>query len=152
MGAIGYQWVPLDAVGWHWVLLGAIGYRWVLLGAVRYHWVPSGTNGCHWVLMGAVGCHWVPAGPLTPLCPQDAEGVPIDIKVKDNGDGTYHCVYVPTKAIKHTIIVTWAGVTTPRSPFRVGARGGQGVLGMKMGGAMGGLWGAGVGLGVPMGC
>lgn len=43
--------------------------------------------------------------------------------MKDNGDGTYHCVYVPTKAIKHTIIVTWGGVNTPRSPFRVGAMG-----------------------------
>ncbi|KAM6136829.1 filamin-C, partial [Pterocles gutturalis] len=58
-------------------------------------------------------------GPLK-LYAQDAEGFPIDIKVKDNGDGTYRCVYVPTKAIKHTIIVTWGGVTTPRSPFRVG--------------------------------
>ncbi|XP_064905473.1 LOW QUALITY PROTEIN: filamin-C [Columba livia] len=57
-------------------------------------------------------------GPLK-LYAQDAEGFPIDIKVKDNGDGTYHCVYVPTKAIKHTIIVTWGGVNTPRSPFRV---------------------------------
>uniref|UniRef100_A0A8C8AJN8 Filamin C n=1 Tax=Otus sunia TaxID=257818 RepID=A0A8C8AJN8_9STRI len=57
-------------------------------------------------------------GPLK-LYAQDAEGFPIDIKVKDNGDGTFHCVYVPTKAIKHTIIVTWGGVTTPRSPFRV---------------------------------
>ncbi|XP_074023387.1 LOW QUALITY PROTEIN: filamin-C-like, partial [Numenius arquata] len=57
-------------------------------------------------------------GPLK-LYAQDAEGFPIDIKVKDNGDGTYHCVYVPTKAIKHTIIVTWGGVTTPRSSFRV---------------------------------
>uniref|UniRef100_A0A8B9NMS2 Filamin C n=1 Tax=Accipiter nisus TaxID=211598 RepID=A0A8B9NMS2_9AVES len=57
-------------------------------------------------------------GPLK-IYAQDAEGCPIDIKVKDNGDGTYHCVYVPTKAIKHTIIITWGGVTTPRSPFRV---------------------------------
>lgn len=77
--------------------------------------------------MGDVGCSWVPTGPLTPThCPQDAEGFPIDIKVKDNGDGTYHCVYVPTKAIKHTIIVTWGGVNTPRSPFRVGTIGGWG--------------------------
>ncbi|XP_062435512.1 filamin-C isoform X3 [Rhea pennata] len=53
------------------------------------------------------------------LYAQDAEGFPIDIKVKDNGDGTYHCVYVPTKPIKHTVIVTWGGVNTPRSPFRV---------------------------------
>ncbi|XP_053939478.1 filamin-C isoform X2 [Cuculus canorus] len=57
-------------------------------------------------------------GPLK-LYAQDAEGFPIDIKVKDNGDGTYSCVYVPTKAIKHTIIITWGGVNTPRSPFRV---------------------------------
>ncbi|XP_058045835.1 filamin-C isoform X8 [Ahaetulla prasina] len=50
---------------------------------------------------------------------QDAEGVPIDIKVKDNGNGTFSCVYVPTKAIKHTIIISWGGVNIPKSPFRV---------------------------------
>ncbi|KAM8820778.1 filamin-C isoform 2-T2 [Eudromia elegans] len=53
------------------------------------------------------------------LYAQDAEGFPIDIKVKDNGDGTFHCVYVPSKPVKHTVIVTWGGVNTPRSPFRV---------------------------------
>uniref|UniRef100_U3K7V6 Filamin C n=1 Tax=Ficedula albicollis TaxID=59894 RepID=U3K7V6_FICAL len=57
-------------------------------------------------------------GPLK-LYAQDAEGCPIDIKVKDNGDGTFHCVYVPTKAMKHTVIVAWGGVNTPNSPFRV---------------------------------
>lgn len=57
----------------------------------------------------------------TRLCPQDAEGFPIDIKVKDNGDGTYRCVYVPTKPIKHTIILAWGGVNIPKSPFRVSA-------------------------------
>ncbi|XP_034984429.1 filamin-C isoform X2 [Zootoca vivipara] len=50
---------------------------------------------------------------------QDAEGVSIDIKIKDNGDGTFTCVYVPTKAIKHTIIISWGGVNIPKSPFRV---------------------------------
>ncbi|KAL8222548.1 UNVERIFIED_CONTAM: hypothetical protein K2H54_077363, partial [Gekko kuhli] len=50
---------------------------------------------------------------------QDAEGVPINIKVKDNGDHTFSCVYVPTKAIKHTIIISWGGVNVPKSPFRV---------------------------------
>ncbi|XP_069485638.1 filamin-C isoform X4 [Ambystoma mexicanum] len=50
---------------------------------------------------------------------QDAEGIPIDIKIKDNGDNTFICVYVPTKAIKHTIIITWGGVNIPNSPFRV---------------------------------
>ncbi|KAM3832299.1 LOW QUALITY PROTEIN: filamin-C [Vipera latastei] len=50
---------------------------------------------------------------------QDAEGVPIDVKVKDNGNGTFSCVYVPTKAIKHTLIISWGGVNIPKSPFRV---------------------------------
>ncbi|XP_067325491.1 filamin-C isoform X8 [Anolis sagrei] len=50
---------------------------------------------------------------------QDAEGVAINIKVKNNGDGTFSCVYVPTKPIKHTIIISWGGVNIPKSPFRV---------------------------------
>ncbi|XP_077196543.1 filamin-C isoform X2 [Paroedura picta] len=50
---------------------------------------------------------------------QDAEGVPINIKVKDNSDHTFSCVYVPTKPIKHTIIISWGGVNIPKSPFRV---------------------------------
>ncbi|XP_075713670.1 filamin-C isoform X2 [Rhinoderma darwinii] len=50
---------------------------------------------------------------------QDAEGTPIDIKIKDNGDNTYVCVYVPIKPIKHTIIISWAGVNIPNSPYRV---------------------------------
>lgn len=50
---------------------------------------------------------------------QDAEGFPIDVQITDNGDRTFFCVYVPTKAIKHTIIVTWADVNVPNSPFRV---------------------------------
>lgn len=52
-------------------------------------------------------------------CPQDADGCPIDIKVIPNGDGTFRCSYVPTKPIKHTIIVSWGGVNVPKSPFRV---------------------------------
>jgi hypothetical protein len=51
--------------------------------------------------------------------PQDADGCPIDIKVIPNGDGTFRCSYVPTKPIKHTIIVSWGGVNVPKSPFRV---------------------------------
>ncbi|XP_034777813.2 filamin-C-like isoform X4 [Acipenser ruthenus] len=50
---------------------------------------------------------------------QDAEGIPIDIKITDNGDNTFICVYVPTKPIKHTIIITWGDVNIPHSPFRV---------------------------------
>ncbi|KAM8813690.1 filamin-C isoform 3-T3 [Rhynchonycteris naso] len=50
---------------------------------------------------------------------QDADGCPIDIKVIPNGDGTFRCSYVPTKPIKHTIIISWGGVNVPKSPFRV---------------------------------
>lgn len=61
---------------------------------------------------------------------QDAEGFPFNIQMTDNGDGTSFCVYVPSKAIKHTIIVTWANVNVPNSPFRVEAHGsGAGVSG-----------------------
>ncbi|XP_061106614.1 filamin-C isoform X2 [Conger conger] len=50
---------------------------------------------------------------------QDAEGFPIDIQITDKGDGTFICVYIPTKPIKHTIIITWGEVNIPNSPFRV---------------------------------
>ncbi|KAM6960914.1 filamin-C-like [Aplochiton taeniatus] len=50
---------------------------------------------------------------------QDAEGVVIDMKITAKGDGTFLCVYVPTKPIKHTIIIAWGGVNVPSSPFRV---------------------------------
>nr|XP_015207867.1 PREDICTED: filamin-C isoform X2 [Lepisosteus oculatus] len=50
---------------------------------------------------------------------QDAEGFPIDIQITDNGDNTFFCVYIPTKPIKHTIIITWGDVNIPNSPFRV---------------------------------
>ncbi|XP_061125143.1 filamin-C-like isoform X1 [Syngnathus typhle] len=53
------------------------------------------------------------------LYAQDAEGCPIDVEVRDNGDESFLCVYVPAKPIKHTIIVTWAEVNVPNSPFRV---------------------------------
>uniref|UniRef100_A0A3P8URD4 Filamin C n=1 Tax=Cynoglossus semilaevis TaxID=244447 RepID=A0A3P8URD4_CYNSE len=53
------------------------------------------------------------------LYAQDAEGFPIDIQITDNGDSTYFCVYIPSKPIKHTIIITWGEVNVPNSPFRV---------------------------------
>ncbi|XP_072310047.1 filamin-C isoform X2 [Eucyclogobius newberryi] len=53
------------------------------------------------------------------LYAQDAEGFPIDIQITDNGNGTYFCVYIPAKPIKHTIIITWGEVNVPKSPFRV---------------------------------
>lgn len=43
----------------------------------------------------------------------------IDIQITDKGDGTFVCTYVPTKPVKHTIIITWGEVNVPKSPFRV---------------------------------
>ncbi|KTF73888.1 hypothetical protein cypCar_00040173, partial [Cyprinus carpio] len=59
-------------------------------------------------------------GPLR-IIAQDADGVPIDVKVKSKGDNVYSCSYTPTAAVKHTLAVTWGGVSVPNSPFRVRA-------------------------------
>ncbi|CAL8405191.1 unnamed protein product [Arctogadus glacialis] len=53
------------------------------------------------------------------LYAQDAEGFPIDIQITDNGDSTFLCVYMPSKPVKHTLIITWGEVNVPSSPFRV---------------------------------
>uniref|UniRef100_A0A8C1VGF0 Filamin B n=1 Tax=Cyprinus carpio TaxID=7962 RepID=A0A8C1VGF0_CYPCA len=57
-------------------------------------------------------------GPLR-IIAQDADGVPVDVKVKSKGDNVYSCSYTPTSPIKHTLAVTWGGVSVPSSPFRV---------------------------------
>ncbi|KAM3914878.1 filamin-B isoform 2-T2 [Leptodactylus fuscus] len=53
------------------------------------------------------------------LLAQDVEGNPVDINTRSKPDGTYVCSYNPVKPIKHTIAVTWGGVSVPNSPFRV---------------------------------
>ncbi|XP_014344981.1 filamin-B [Latimeria chalumnae] len=50
---------------------------------------------------------------------QDAEGKPVNVQMKNKGDGTYTCSYTPVKPIKHTVAVAWGGVNVPNSPFRV---------------------------------
>ncbi|XP_077402560.1 filamin-A isoform X3 [Vanacampus margaritifer] len=50
---------------------------------------------------------------------QDGEGTPLDVNVKDNGNGTYTCAYTPRKPLKHTVMVSWGGVNIPDSPFRM---------------------------------
>ncbi|XP_014853704.1 PREDICTED: filamin-A-like isoform X1 [Poecilia mexicana] len=50
---------------------------------------------------------------------QDGEGNPVDVQVKDNGNGTYTCTYTPRKPVKHTVMVSWGGVNIPESPFRM---------------------------------
>lgn len=50
---------------------------------------------------------------------QDRDGNPVDVQVKDNGNGTYTCTYTPRKPMKHTVMISWGGVNIPESPFRV---------------------------------
>ncbi|KAJ0050245.1 hypothetical protein NL108_014312 [Boleophthalmus pectinirostris] len=57
-------------------------------------------------------------GPLK-ITAQDSEGKPVDVKVVSKGDGLYSCSYTPSAALKHTVCVSWAGVSVPNSPFRV---------------------------------
>uniref|UniRef100_A0A3Q2E459 Calponin-homology (CH) domain-containing protein n=1 Tax=Cyprinodon variegatus TaxID=28743 RepID=A0A3Q2E459_CYPVA len=50
---------------------------------------------------------------------QDGEGNPVEVQVKDNGNGTFTCTYTPRKPLKHTVMVSWGGVNIPDSPFRM---------------------------------
>lgn len=53
---------------------------------------------------------------------QDAEGLPVEVKTRSKGDGLYSCSYTPTSPLKHTLAVTWGGVSIPNSPFRVSSQ------------------------------
>lgn len=53
---------------------------------------------------------------------QDADGLPVEVKVRSKGDGLYRCAYTPTSPLKHTVSVTWGGVSIADSPFRVSCR------------------------------
>lgn len=53
---------------------------------------------------------------------QDAEGLPVEVKVRSKGDGLHSCSYMPTSSIKHTVAVSWGGVSIPNSPFRVSSQ------------------------------
>uniref|UniRef100_A0A8C2WE17 Filamin B n=1 Tax=Cyclopterus lumpus TaxID=8103 RepID=A0A8C2WE17_CYCLU len=57
-------------------------------------------------------------GPLK-ITAQDAEGLPMEVKVRSKGDGLYSCSYTAASPLKHTVAVTWGGVSVPNSPFRV---------------------------------
>lgn len=58
---------------------------------------------------------------MSPAC-KDAEGLPVEVKVTSEGDGLYSCSYTPASPIKHTLAITWGGVSVPRSPFRVSSQ------------------------------
>ncbi|XP_060897717.1 filamin-B isoform X1 [Labrus mixtus] len=57
-------------------------------------------------------------GPLK-ISAQDAEGLPVEVKVRSKGDGLYSCSYTPASSLKHTVSVAWGGVGILNSPFRV---------------------------------
>uniref|UniRef100_A0A8C4R4Z0 Calponin-homology (CH) domain-containing protein n=1 Tax=Eptatretus burgeri TaxID=7764 RepID=A0A8C4R4Z0_EPTBU len=57
-------------------------------------------------------------GPLKVFM-QDVEGEPLVVTVQEQDDRMYLCQYMPEKAIKHTVVVTWGGASISQSPFRV---------------------------------
>ncbi|KAM3621534.1 uncharacterized protein V6R79_012576 [Siganus canaliculatus] len=57
-------------------------------------------------------------GPLK-ISAQDADGLPVEVKVRSKGEGLYSCCYTPSSPLKHTVAVAWGGVSVPNSPFRV---------------------------------
>lgn len=46
----------------------------------------------------------------------------MEVKVKSKGDGVYACTYTPASPLKHTLAMTWGGVSVPKSPFRVSSQ------------------------------
>lgn len=41
------------------------------------------------------------------------------VDIRNNGDGTYSCMYYPNKFGKYIVNVTWSSVQVPNSPFNV---------------------------------
>lgn len=49
----------------------------------------------------------------------DQEYQPVDVQVRNNGNGTYACRYTPRNPLRHTILIDYGGVAIPNSPFKV---------------------------------
>jgi len=49
----------------------------------------------------------------------DQEYEPVDVQVRNNGNGTHTCRYTPRHPIRHCILIDYGGVAVPHSPFRV---------------------------------
>jgi filamin len=49
----------------------------------------------------------------------DQEYQPVDVQVRNNGNGTYTGRYTPRNPLRHTILIDYGGVAIPNSPFRV---------------------------------
>ncbi|XP_072181880.1 filamin-A-like isoform X2 [Diadema setosum] len=55
---------------------------------------------------------------------KDQWGNKVEAEVKDNKNGTYTVYYTPEHPLKHTVAITWGGVSIPDSPFKVSVGGG----------------------------
>lgn len=49
----------------------------------------------------------------------DQEYQPVDVQVRNNGNGTYTGRYTPRNPLRHCILIDYGGVAIPNSPFRV---------------------------------
>jgi len=49
----------------------------------------------------------------------DVDGTTVEVKVTDNKNGTYTCHYTALRGVKHTVSITWGGVSIAKSPFKV---------------------------------
>lgn len=56
------------------------------------------------------------------IAAMDADYNPVEVIVRDNKDGTFYCRYMPLRNVRHTIIISYGGVTVPNSPFRVSSK------------------------------
>ncbi|CAD1476979.1 unnamed protein product, partial [Heterotrigona itama] len=50
---------------------------------------------------------------------QDAQGKDVSVLLEDNHDGTVQCHYTPTSGSNHVVMVSYGGVATKHSPYRV---------------------------------
>ena len=58
------------------------------------------------------------AGNVEVVC-KDADGNPVEVKMKDNRDGTYSVSYMPIKPGTYTVTIKFASANIPKSPYEV---------------------------------
>ncbi|XP_065067168.1 filamin-A-like isoform X4 [Rhopilema esculentum] len=58
------------------------------------------------------------AGKVEVIC-TDEDGTPVEVKMKDNRDGTYSVSYMPVKPGTYTVTIKFAAANIPKSPYQV---------------------------------
>jgi len=81
--------------------------------------VVAGTEGTFDVTVRDANNNQLAAGGNTVAAAFSKAAAPCDVGVKDNGDGTYHAAYTPTKVGAYTLGVTLDGAAIADSPFSV---------------------------------